>query len=171
MVETERPQITICKPFACWITRATDTHPQNINTYSFSTATMVTLTRLIYVSTHITPLGTFYVRRRTARLANSGRTTPRYFGVHFRGLTIRICIKLFFLCKYHAHCMYFLFLPARPNIHTYIHTHTYIYIYIILTIYYDHSYVFRSVSFSKEPIVSAFGGRGWVLKLRQHISP
>ena len=83
MGETERPQMTNCAvyenvtkygrnrkvtddtltrciPFACWVTMAADTHSQNIDTYSFSTATMVTLKRLLYVSTYITSLGTFY---------------------------------------------------------------------------------------------------------------
>jgi len=75
----------------------------------------------------------------------------------------------FYVSTMHTACTFYFYQQGPTYIHTYTHTH--IYIYIILTIYYDHSYVFRSVSFSKEPIVSAFGGRGWVLKLRQHISP
>jgi hypothetical protein len=38
--------------FACWITKATDTHTQNINTYCLSMATMVTRTRFYVTVIH-----------------------------------------------------------------------------------------------------------------------
>ena len=44
MVEPDRPQMTIWRTrFACWITKATDTH-SICNTYYFSTATVVVRT-------------------------------------------------------------------------------------------------------------------------------
>jgi len=111
--------LTRSMPFACWIAKATDTHSQNINTYSFSTATMVMLTRLMYVSTYITSLGTFYIWRRTASLANSGRTTQRNFGVQFRGLFMYVPLIL---------CVVFISTSNAQYTHTHTHTHIYIYI-------------------------------------------
>ena len=47
IVEPGGPQRTICrKSIACWIPKATNTHLEYVNTYCFSTATMVARKRL-----------------------------------------------------------------------------------------------------------------------------
>ena len=46
-VETGRPQMTIWRMrIACWITKATHTHSENVTVTAFSMATMVMRTRL-----------------------------------------------------------------------------------------------------------------------------
>ena len=47
IVEPDRPQMTIRRMrVACWIPKATNTHPEYVITRCFSTATMVVRTRL-----------------------------------------------------------------------------------------------------------------------------
>jgi hypothetical protein len=46
IVELDRPQMTIWrKHITCWITKATNTHSEYVNTYCFPTATTVARTR------------------------------------------------------------------------------------------------------------------------------
>ena len=46
-VKPERPQMTIWRMrFVCWITEATDTHSEYVTLFNFSTATVVTRTRM-----------------------------------------------------------------------------------------------------------------------------
>ena len=46
-VEQDRSQMTIWRMrIACWVTKATDTHPQYVTLTAFPTATMVARTRL-----------------------------------------------------------------------------------------------------------------------------
>jgi hypothetical protein len=47
IVDRDRPQMTIWrKRIACWITRVTNTHPESVIRFAFSTETMVKQTRL-----------------------------------------------------------------------------------------------------------------------------